>query len=136
MKPGSVLYERTAGKGSVELVVVERSAELPSQRGWGGSELYSITTAAGGLFGGSKVQKAARVQRRYRRAFDTNGNRVVEGIEICKTYRVLDGVAGVEMPTSTTKSMLKFTRTVQQQSAEEDEEDQEDQEDQESAEDA
>ena len=110
-------------------MVVERSAELPSGRGWGGSELYSITTAAGGLFGDSKVQKAARVQRRYRRAFDAQGNRIVEGIEICKTYRVLDGVAGVEMPTSTTKSMLRFTRPPQQQQSEQADEEEESAED-------
>ena len=35
---------------------------------------------------------------------------VVEGLEIVKTFRVLDGVAGVEMPTSTAKSKLRLTR--------------------------
>ena len=35
---------------------------------------------------------------------------VVEGLEIVKTYRVLDGVAGIEFPTSTTKSTLRLTR--------------------------
>ena len=51
-----------------------------------------------------------RVQRRWRRAEAATGERVVEGLEIVKTYRVLDGVAGVEFPTSTTKSTLRLTR--------------------------
>ena len=41
---------------------------------------------------------------------DTGGSRVIEGIELVKTYRVLDGVAGVEFPTSTTKSVLRLVR--------------------------
>ena len=120
--PSTLVYERNAGNGFAELKIVERSIELPSEKGWGGSELYSITTGAGGLLGNSQVQKAARVQRRFRRAFDSSGKRTVEGIEILRTYRVLDGVAGVEMPTSTTKSILRFTRPPQpgSQDAEED----------------
>ena len=55
--------------------------------------------------------RAARVQRRFRRSFSDDGaTRVVEGIELVKTYRVLDDVAGVEFPTSTTKSSLRLTR--------------------------
>ena len=64
-------------------------------------------------------QKAARVQRRYRRSFDSSGNRVVEGLEIVKTFRVLDGVAGLEMPTSTTKSQLRLIRPKEAEDAEE-----------------
>ena len=41
---------------------------------------------------------------------DSFALRVVEGIELVKTYRVLDDVAGVEFPTSTTKSSLRLTR--------------------------
>ena len=52
------------------------------------------------------ILRAARVQRRFRRGFDQDGKRILEGIEIVKTYRVLDGIAGVEMPTSTVKSRL------------------------------
>ena len=57
------------------------------------------------------MQRAVRVKRRYRRALDEkSGGRIVEGLEIMKTYRVLDGIAGVEMPTSTTESQIKLTR--------------------------
>jgi hypothetical protein len=88
----------------VEIAVVQRKAEPPNDEGFGYNELYRVTE--GPLF-----QRAARVQRRYRRAFDeTSGNRIIEGLEILKTYRVLDGVAGTEFPTSTTKSMIRMKR--------------------------
>lgn len=96
--------------GATELVVVERRVELPSDRGFGSNELVRVTSAAGGLFGDSQLMRACRVQRRFRRAYNEAGERVVEGLEIVKTYRVLDGIAGVELPTSTTKSKLTLTR--------------------------
>ena len=89
---------------------MQRAVEPPSDKGWGSNELVRLTTAAGSVFGGFQVDYAARVQRRFRRAVADSGERVVEGLEIVKTYRVLDGVAGVEMPTSTTKSILRLTR--------------------------
>lgn len=100
-------YETTKG-ATVALTVVERTIEPPSENGFGYNELVRITTAAGGLAPGNVV-RAARVKRRFRRAFDKDGNRVVEGLEIVKTYRVLDGVAG-EIPTSTTKSQIQLSR--------------------------
>lgn len=106
--PDVLVYEKDGG--TVEVAVVQRKIELPSENGFGFNELYRITSSAGGIFGENKVQRAVRVQRRYRRALDENGNRIVEGLEIMKTYRVLDGIAGVEMPTSTTKSQIKFIR--------------------------
>jgi hypothetical protein len=88
----------------VEIAVVERKAEPPNDEGWGYNELYRVTE-------GTLFQRAARVQRRYRRAFDEQtGNRIIEGLEIQKTFRVLDGVAGTEFPTSTTKSMIRMKR--------------------------
>ncbi|KAL3916184.1 MAG: hypothetical protein SGILL_005295 [Bacillariaceae sp.] len=83
--------------------VVQRTVEPPSDQGFGFNELYRIDD---GL-----VTRAVQVKRRYRRAFDAEGNRVVEGLEIMKTFRVLDGVAGIELPTSTTKSQLRLTRS-------------------------
>ena len=106
--PDFLVYENDGS--NVEVAVVQRKIEIPSVKGFGFNELYRITSSAGGVFGESKVQRAVRVQRRYRRATDDNGNRVVEGLEIMKTYRVLDGIAGVEMPTSTTKSQIKLRR--------------------------
>eukprot|EP00555_Chaetoceros_dichaeta_P012762 CAMPEP_0198257086 /NCGR_PEP_ID=MMETSP1447-20131203/6844_1 /TAXON_ID=420782 /ORGANISM="Chaetoceros dichaeta, Strain CCMP1751" /LENGTH=352 /DNA_ID=CAMNT_0043943893 /DNA_START=232 /DNA_END=1290 /DNA_ORIENTATION=+ len=100
-------YETVKG-AIVELVVVDRTIEAPSENGFGYNELIRITTAAGGLAPGNVI-RAARVKRRFRRAFDKDGNRVVEGLEIVKTFRVLDGVAG-EIPTSTTKSQIQFFR--------------------------
>lgn len=88
----------------VEIAVVQRKAETPNDEGWGYNELYRVTE-------GTLFQRAARVQRRYRRAFDEQtGNRIIEGLEIQKTFRVLDGIAGTEFPTSTTKSMIRMKR--------------------------
>jgi len=105
-KPDILLYNKDAS--DVEIAVVQRKVELPSEKGFGFNELYRVTSSAGGIFGDNKVQRAVRIQRRYRRGFDDEGNRIVDGLEIMKTYRVLDGIAGVEMPTSTTKSQIKL----------------------------
>ena len=114
LKPNLLSYERSVGgRGSAaELKVVQRSVEQPSEatKGCGFNELVRITTASDSLFGELKITYAARVQRRYRRGLTASGERVVEGLEVMKTFRVLDGVAGVEMPTSTTKSSIRFTR--------------------------
>ena len=48
--------------GGIEINVVQRSVEFPSDKGWGGSELLSMSSRAGGWFGDSKVVKAVRVQ--------------------------------------------------------------------------
>ena len=112
--PDTLAYAREdGGRGSAaELQVVQRAVEAPSDQGWGSNELVRITTSTGGLLGqpGFEILYAVRVQRRWRRAEAATGERVVEGLEIVKTYRVLDGVAGVEFPTSTTKSTLRLTR--------------------------
>ena len=96
-EPNVLAYDKT------KLSVVQRSVELPSDKGFGFNELYRIDEGP--------FTRATQVKRRYRRAFDDNGNRVVEGLEIMKTYRVLDGIAGTEIPTSLTKSQIRFTRT-------------------------
>jgi hypothetical protein len=108
--PNVLKYERKAGgRGSAaELRVMQRSVELPSDKGWGSNELVRVTTDAGSVF---ELTYAARIQRRFRRANDpATGARVVEGLEIVKTYRVLDGVAGIEFPTSTTKATIRLVR--------------------------
>ena len=60
--PGALKYQRSAGSdGAVAIAVVQRKAEVPSEKGWGGNELLSVTTSAGEL----RAKKgAARVQRR------------------------------------------------------------------------
>lgn len=90
------------GCDKYRISVVQRAVEPPSDQGFGFNELYRIDD---GL-----VTRAVRVKRRYRRAFDDAGNRVVEGLEIMKTFRVLDGVAGTEIPTSTVRVQLRLTR--------------------------
>lgn len=105
--PDVLTYDN--GSSQVEIRVVQRKIELPNEKGFGFDELYRVTSSAGGIFGENKLMRAIRVKRRYRRALDSDGNREVEGLEIMKTYRVLDGIAG-ELPTSTTKSQLKLTR--------------------------
>jgi hypothetical protein len=94
----------TLNTDKVEVAVVQRTAEPPTDEGFGYNELYRLSE-------GQLFQRAARVQRRYRRAFDEQtGNRIIEGLEIQKTFRVLDGIAGTEFPTSTTKSMIRMKR--------------------------
>ena len=106
MRDACVRLSRCA---QLQLKVVQRSVELPSDQGWGSNELVRIRTDAATVVGSFEIYYAARVQRRFRRATNADG-RVVEGLEIVKTYRVLDGVAGVEFPTSTTKSTIRLTR--------------------------
>ena len=90
--------------------MVQRNVELPNEKGWGSNELIRVTTTTSAFGSSFDVTYATRVQRRWRRATTEEGDRVVEGLEIMKTYRVLDGVAGVEMPTSTLKSTIRLTR--------------------------
>jgi len=99
--PNALSYRRDSGGrgGAADLFVVQRSVETPTteSKGWGSDELLRIVTASG--FG--EIDYACRVQRRWRRGLTESGERLVEGLEVVKTYRVLDGVAGVEFPTST-----------------------------------
>ncbi|KAL3943656.1 MAG: hypothetical protein SGBAC_002276 [Bacillariaceae sp.] len=101
------------------LTVKSRTVEVPSetQAGFGFNELISIEddrdgglASLAGNGNGNKIVRAAQIKRRFRRSYDEQGNRVVEGLEIIKTYRVLDGIAGTEFPTSTVKSQLRFVR--------------------------
>ena len=109
INPNLLTYKRNNNNEEVELVVVQRKIEPPSESGFGSDELHRIKSSAGGVFGGLNVYRAARVRRRWRRGFDENtGQRIVDGLEITTTYRVLDGIAGVEMPTSTTKSRFRL----------------------------
>jgi len=99
---------------ATELKVVQRKIEPQNNKGSlvGSNELIRVTTKTNALFGSSfDITYATRVQRRWRRSTTEEGDRVVEGIEIQKTYRVLDGIAGIEFPTSTVKSTIRLTRT-------------------------
>jgi len=92
------------------LTVVSRTSEI-SEAGFGFDELIRVDAAAGGLIGGAaRVSRLIRCKRRYRRAFAEDGRRVVEGLEIVKTYRVLDGVAEADLPTSSAKYTLRLER--------------------------
>ena len=107
VNPNLLTYKRHGDE--VELVVVQRKIEPPSETGFGSDELVRIQSSAGGVFSGLNVYRAARVRRRWRRGFEeSTGKRMVDGLEIVTTYRVLDGIAGVEMPTSTTKSRIRL----------------------------
>jgi hypothetical protein len=88
--------------GNAKLIVVRRSVEVPNDNGFGFDELSRVDDGI--------VTRCVQVKRRYRRGFDDRGNRVVDGLEIVKTFRVLDGIAGIEYPTSTTKSRIRLTR--------------------------
>eukprot|EP00977_Amphora_coffeiformis_P012787 scaffold3234_cov166-Amphora_coffeaeformis.AAC.2 len=85
----------------IQLDVYSRLVELPNDQGWGSQELFKITDGP--------FLRAALVKRRFRRNFEGD-QRVVEGLEVVKTFRVLDGVAGTEYPTSTIRSQIRLTR--------------------------
>ena len=89
-------------ENKVKLIVVKRTVEVPSDKGFGFDELLRVEDGI--------ITRAVQVKRRYRRSFDDQGNRVVEGLEIMKTFRVLDGIAGTELPTSTVKSQIRLLR--------------------------
>ena len=115
--PDRVSYERTTGGlgSAAVLTVVQRSVEQPSESspaGWGSNELLRISTSSvQPLVGELKIDYAVRRLQRFKRGgVDADGNRLVEGLEIVKTYRVLDGVAGIEFPTSSTRSALQLRR--------------------------
>ena len=125
-EPNALSYQRNEGgrRGAADLAVIQRSIEVDGAasmgQGWGSNELVRITTRASPLgdgalgLGAFEVNYATRVQRRWRRSTTDLGEPCIEGLEIMKTYRVLDGVAGVEIPTSTTKSILRLTRLREQ----------------------
>ena len=68
-------------------MVVQRSIELPSERGWGGDELVRLVTAAGGMARGLEVQ----VQDR-------------ESVCVC--------VGGLEVQVIFSRSLLLLTRSL------------------------
>ena len=115
--PNTLNYKKSDGSSSpaTELKVVQRSVEPQNNKGSlaGSNELIRVTTTTSALFGSTSfdIIYATRVQRRWRRGTTEEGDRVVEGLEIVKTYRVLDGIAGIEFPTSTVKSTIRLTRT-------------------------
>mmetsp|Transcript_56482 Transcript_56482/g.137091 ORF Transcript_56482/g.137091 Transcript_56482/m.137091 type:complete len:355 (-) Transcript_56482:860-1924(-) len=93
------------GKSIIRIEVVDRSVEIPNDQGFGYDELLRIDDGTT-----LNIIRAVQIKRRFRRAYDGDGNRVVEGLELVKTFRVLDGIAGTEFPTSTVKSQLTLTR--------------------------
>ena len=107
----SLTYTRNNNNDAVNLTVVRRKIEPPSEAGFGFDEIYRIESSAGGIFGGTNLDRCAKVRRRYRRGFDeSSGKRIIDAIEIVTTHRVMDGIAGIEMPTSTCKSRLRYTQ--------------------------
>jgi hypothetical protein len=91
--------------GTIELKTLGRTVEVPNDQGFGCQEMIRIKDGP--------FVRAALVKRRFRRDFDDGGNRIVEGLEIVKTFRVLDGIAGTEFPTSSTKSLLRMMRPIE-----------------------
>ena len=109
-KGSSIRYTRN-NNDAVNLTVVRRKIEPPSEEGFGSDEIYRIDSSAGGIFSGTNLYRAARVRRRFRRGFDEgSGKRILDAIEVVTTHRVLDGIAGIELPTSTCKSRLRYTQ--------------------------
>jgi hypothetical protein len=94
----------TSSSSRMEIAVIQRvdviTPNLDQGLVAGGKELLRITEGP--------FVKAVAINQRYRLAADGSGD--LEGLEIVKTFRVLDGIAGTEFPTSTTKSRLRLTR--------------------------
>jgi hypothetical protein len=103
-QPNSLQVLRPSGN-RLQLDVVWRIVELPNDQGWGNQEFWKVSET-----NSPAILRAALVKRRFRRNFDEKGRRVVEGLEVVQTFRVLDGIAGTEFPTSTVKSILRYTR--------------------------
>ena len=107
----TVQYNKPPNNELVSLTAVKRKSEPISEQGFGSDEVFRVSSSAGGIFGNASVYRAARLRRRFRRGFDeSTGRRRIDGIEIVTTHRVLDGVAGMELPTSTMKSILRFVQ--------------------------
>jgi len=100
----NILEYINKNKKKIQLIVKDRSNEIPNDKGFGFNELLCIQDES------SFITRAVQMKRRYRRSYDAQGNRIVEGIEIIKTFRVLDGIAGTEYPTSTIKSAITLYR--------------------------
>jgi hypothetical protein len=104
--------------GNTEVAVIQRSVIVPNlEQGVvaGGQELLRISSS------GDPIVRAVVVKQRFRPAVADaaaatqvglpNGDiSVVEGLELVQTFRVLDGVAGTEFPTSTTKYLLELVK--------------------------
>ena len=110
-EPNTVEYLNNSKK-TIQLRITDRMVEPPSDQGFGFNELISIQDNSGsGALTSTGTLRAVQIKRRYRRSFEaTTGARIVEGLEIMKTYRVLDGIAGIEYPTSTVKSQITLSR--------------------------
>lgn len=103
--------EYTRNNDAVNLKIVRRKNELPTDSGFGSDEVYRILSSAGGVFGGASIYRAVRLRRRFRRGYDdVTGTRILDCIEIATTHRVLDGIAGMEFPTSTVKTRMRYTQ--------------------------
>lgn len=100
----------TAQIGStISWAIIQRSVILPNlDQGMvaGGQELVRIRDGTGPLVA---TTRAVQIKTRVRPA-PPGAPHDLEGLELVKTYRVLDGIAGTEFPTSTTKSLLKWKR--------------------------
>ena len=107
-----IAYTRNGNSEPVEIDVIQRQVTLPNEQGWGYTELCRVTEKTNILGASGKLYRAFRIVRKYRRGYNENGERSVEGIESVKTYRVLDGVAGA-LPTSTTITRLQLSRPKQ-----------------------
>ena len=98
-------------KESITISTVQRKMEPPTEVGFGSDELLKVSSLGNSILGTSTtLDRAARIKTRCKRGYDdSTGKRIVDGIEIVMTYRVLDGVVGVEMPTSSCKSRIRWT---------------------------
>uniref|UniRef100_A0A7S2V1V7 DUF6816 domain-containing protein n=1 Tax=Fibrocapsa japonica TaxID=94617 RepID=A0A7S2V1V7_9STRA len=93
--PNILIYKTSNNPSPIQIRVWTRSMEV-NEAGLGFLELYVISQGP--------FERVARVQRKLRPTSDGG----IDGIEVMKTYRLLDGVVG-DLPTSTTKSIIRFS---------------------------
>jgi hypothetical protein len=98
-RPNVLRYSGVAGAGEVVVRVWQRSIEQ-LDGGFGFKELYTIDEGSGP----GKFERVASIKRRYR--LSSGG---IDGLEIMKTFRLLDGVVG-DLPTSTMKTRIRLDR--------------------------
>lgn len=129
--PNTLEYEfEKRAIGGIDLTVVQRNIDTPAHNSecFGFNEMIRIRSTRsnnnkrtsnnnGGIFSVVPVQQSVvQIERRYRILDDGPENRVMEGLEVLKTYLVLDnGIVRTDVPTSTTRSRIRLSRSKTQQ---------------------
>jgi len=94
-KPGTLKY--TGAGGETELSVVQRSIELPSEKGWGGNELISLTVS---------IVSEREKEREEGRGERENREREITGREREEKERERENFVGASLPRKVSVSSI------------------------------